>query len=106
MFPTRPPSKPASQQLFCSDHDGAECRCYASGAPPAAQSLDELEFVRSACHAAQLGALDKLQRILASKPEAVSWDGGTGAGGGGRGEEGGACTSPACLAVPPPFDCL
>lgn len=60
-------------------HDSFECRCYA--APRAAtQGLDELEFVRSACHAAQVGNLEKLGRILSSKPEAVSWDGGTGAG--------------------------
>jgi hypothetical protein len=59
------------------DHDSTECRCYASAAP-ASQSLDELGFVRSACHAAQIGNIEKLQRILRSKPEAVSWDGGTG----------------------------
>jgi hypothetical protein len=59
------------------DHDAAECQCYARPGA-AAQSLDELEFVRSACHAAQLGQLDKLDRILRNRPEAVSWDGGTG----------------------------
>jgi hypothetical protein len=59
------------------DHDSLECRCYASAAP-VSQSLDELEFVRSACHAAQIGNIEKLGRILSSKPEAVSWDGGTG----------------------------
>lgn len=69
------------QCMFGGDctHDSFECRCYA--APRAAtQGLDELEFVRSACHAAQVGNLEKLGRILSSKPEAVSWDGGTGAG--------------------------
>jgi hypothetical protein len=59
-------------------HDDFECRCYASAAP-ASQSLHELEFVRSACHAAQVGNIDKLERILRTKPEAVNWDGGTGA---------------------------
>lgn len=63
-------------QLNC-DHDPAECQCYARPGS-AAQSLDELGFVRSACHAAQLGQLDKLERILRSRPDAVSWDGGTG----------------------------
>jgi len=59
------------------DHDSFECRCYATAAP-VSQSLDELEFVRSACHAAQIGNSEKLERILRSKPEAVNWDGGTG----------------------------
>jgi hypothetical protein len=63
-------------QIDC-DHDAAECQCYARPGA-AAQSLDELEFVRSACHAAQLGQLDKLERILRNRPEAISWDGGTG----------------------------
>jgi hypothetical protein len=63
-------------QLNC-DHDAAECQCYARPGA-AAQSLDELEFVRSACHAAQLGQLDKLERILRNRPEAINWDGGTG----------------------------
>jgi hypothetical protein len=59
------------------DHDSFECRCYSSAAP-ASQTLDELEFVRSACHAAQIGNIEKLERILRGKPEAVNWDGGTG----------------------------
>jgi hypothetical protein len=63
-------------QIDC-DHDAAECQCYARPGA-AAQSLDELEFVRSACHAAQLGQLDKLERILRNRPEAINWDGGTG----------------------------
>lgn len=58
-------------------HDSFECRCYATAAP-ATQGLDELEFVRSACHAAQVGNLEKLGRILSNKAEAVNWDGGTG----------------------------
>lgn len=70
--------QPFSSLLKDCGHDGLEeCRCYANPAA-AAQSLDELEFVRSACHAAQIGNLDKLQRILASKPDAVGCDGGTG----------------------------
>eukprot|EP00878_Enallax_costatus_P023873 GHUV01025430.1.p1 GENE.GHUV01025430.1~~GHUV01025430.1.p1 ORF type:complete len:123 (+),score=35.09 GHUV01025430.1:117-485(+) len=59
------------------NHSREECRCYASPGA-AAQSLDELEFVRSACHAAQTGQLDKLERILQNRPEAVNSDGGTG----------------------------
>ncbi|KAF6260118.1 ankyrin repeat-containing domain protein [Scenedesmus sp. NREL 46B-D3] len=66
-------------QIDC-DHDAFECQCYARPGV-AAQSLDELEFVRSACHAAQLGQLDKLERILRNRPEAISWDGGTGTSG-------------------------
>jgi hypothetical protein len=63
--------------LNCGHDSTEECRCFATAAP-LSQSLDELEFVRSACHAAQIGNIEKLERILASKPEAVSWDGGTG----------------------------
>jgi hypothetical protein len=64
---------------WCAQHpDGGECRCYASPAS-ASQSLDELEFVRSACHAAQVGALDKLRTILSRTPGAVGSDGATGA---------------------------
>ncbi|GFH28017.1 ANK_REP_REGION domain-containing protein [Haematococcus lacustris] len=52
------------------------CSCLlAPGARAVGQSLDELEFARSACAAAQAGALDKLQRILATHPEAVHSDG-------------------------------
>jgi hypothetical protein len=40
--------------LFCLQHDSDACGCYARAAP-AAQSLDELAFTRSACYAAQLG---------------------------------------------------
>lgn len=60
------------------NHSEEECRCYANPGA-AAQSLDELEFVRSACHAAQTGQLDKLERILRNRPEAVNSDGSTGA---------------------------
>lgn len=70
------PLKLCMFQIDC-DHDAFECQCYARPGA-AAQSLDELEFVRSACHAAQLGQLDKLERILRNRPEAISWDGGTG----------------------------
>lgn len=59
------------------NHSEAECRCYAKPGA-AAQSLDELEFVRSACHAAQTGQLEKLERILRNRPAAVNSDGGTG----------------------------
>lgn len=45
------------------------------------QSLDELQFTRSACHAAQLGQIDRLQRILATNPGAVHSDGGAGTSG-------------------------
>lgn len=59
------------------NHSEAECQCYAKPGA-AAQSLDELEFVRSACHAAQTGQLEKLERILCNRPDAVNSDGGSG----------------------------
>lgn len=59
------------------NHTEAECRCY-SKPLAAAQNLDELEFVRSACHAAQTGQLDKLERILRNQPDAVNSDGASG----------------------------
>lgn len=39
------------------------------------QSLDEMEFTRSACSAAQAGDIDKLQRCLDRNPGAVYHDG-------------------------------
>jgi hypothetical protein len=63
--------------LLGCDHV-AECQCYTKPGA-AAQSLDELEFVRSACHHAATGNLEKLERILKCKPDAVSCDGSTGA---------------------------
>ena len=42
------------------------------------QSLDEMEFTRSACSAAQNGDLDKLQRMIDRNPGAVHHDGAEG----------------------------
>ncbi|KAL6754083.1 ankyrin repeat-containing domain protein [Haematococcus lacustris] len=58
-----------------SEQAGRPDRAPLFGARAVGQSLDELEFARSACAAAQAGALDKLQRILAAHPEAVHSDG-------------------------------
>ena len=42
------------------------------------QSLEEMEFARSACSAAQAGDLEKLRRCLERNPAAVYHDGGSG----------------------------
>ena len=42
---------------------------------PYDQPLEEMEFLRSACSAAQRGELDKLTRMLARKPHLVDGDG-------------------------------
>lgn len=57
-------------------HD-ASCNC-ALVTTGMEQSLDEMEFSRSACGAAQDGDVRKLQRILARNPGAVNGDGGQG----------------------------
>jgi len=55
-------------------HDPWACLC-ASKPLPAQESLDELQFSRSACNFAQLGAADKLERLLLRRPEVVHGDG-------------------------------
>jgi ankyrin repeat protein len=45
---------------------------------PYDQSLEELDFLRSACAAAQRGQLSKLEGLLSRKPDCVHWDGVTG----------------------------
>ncbi|KAF8059383.1 ANKRD39 [Scenedesmus sp. PABB004] len=60
-------------------HTGPEACACAGRAGPAQQGLDELEFVRSACHYAATGALERLERVLAARPDALHGDG---AGGG------------------------
>lgn len=42
---------------------------------PYDQPLEEMEFLRSACSAAQRGELDKLTRMLQRKPHLVDGDG-------------------------------
>jgi hypothetical protein len=58
-------------------HVGTGCDCllrpgYGAGT---AEHLDEMQFTRSACAAAQQGNLAKLERILARDPGAVHKDG-------------------------------
>ncbi|KAK9863513.1 hypothetical protein WJX84_008153 [Apatococcus fuscideae] len=60
---------------MASDHGHpASCRCALHGAP-ASQSLDELDFLKSACSAAQTGNLERLDRLTASNPAALLTDG-------------------------------
>ncbi|KIZ01268.1 hypothetical protein MNEG_6694 [Monoraphidium neglectum] len=60
-------------------HDPLLCNC--SAASTATQTLDELEFARSACQAAAAGRADKLAGILQRAPDAVHSDGGKGTSG-------------------------
>ncbi len=57
-----------------------ESGCACCTAPqPAAQSLKEVEFARSACAAAQTGNVERLARLLAQRPICVHSDGASGA---------------------------
>ena len=61
----------------CDLHTGGDCQCYKR--PVAvAQSLEELEYLKSACAAAQQGNLAKLSSILDKHPHAVNSDGAEG----------------------------
>jgi hypothetical protein len=51
-----------------------ECACCARPGP-ATQTLEELDFVRSACAAAQQGNVVKLEKLLQRRPTEVHGDG-------------------------------
>ena len=58
----------------CDLHTDGDCQCYKR--PVAvAQSLEELDYLKSACAAAQQGNLAKLNSILDKHPHAVNSDG-------------------------------
>lgn len=63
---------PRVRSSVCDLHTES-CQCYKQ-ANPAAQSLEELDFLKSACAAAQQGNLTKLQAILDRHPETVQTD--------------------------------
>ena len=65
----------------CIHGVGAGCSCAAT-ATGTEQSLEELDFARSACSAAQVGDTVKLARILKRSPDAVHSDGAAGERGG------------------------
>jgi hypothetical protein len=58
---------------LCDLHAAGGCGC-ALVATGTEQSLDELEFARSACAAAQHGDVEKLRRLLKRNPAAVHAD--------------------------------
>ena len=61
----------------CGHHADGDCQCYKH--PVAAvQSLEELDYLKSACAAAQQGNLAKLSSILDKHPHAVNSDGAEG----------------------------
>lgn len=65
---------PKPRTTACDAHIAGECQCYKR--PVAgAQSLEELDFLKSACAAAQQGNLSKLQDVLAKHPGAINSDG-------------------------------
>ena len=73
-------SKATGWQAFCADHTGDACNCVLAPAPRGVtERLDEMEFQRSACAAAQSGDVVKLGRILDRNPDAVHSDGASGA---------------------------
>jgi len=74
----RPPVlMPRIRAAICDEHDEADCQCYKQ--PVAvAQSLQELDYLKSACAAAQQGHENKLQNILDKHPETINTDGGEG----------------------------
>lgn len=67
-------------QLLCGHGDDDGCSCaLAPSARTTAQSLQEMEFSRSACAAAQQGNLERLRKLLKANPEALHSDGTGGA---------------------------
>lgn len=62
---------PSAQQL--PTHRA--CRCHEVSHGAAGQDLDELEFQKSACFAAMIGDVAKLERILERHPEQIHQDG-------------------------------
>ncbi|KAL3148170.1 hypothetical protein ABBQ38_014450 [Trebouxia sp. C0009 RCD-2024] len=65
---------PRLRAVACDLHVDGDCQCYKR--PVAiAQSLEELDYLKSACAAAQQGNLAKLSSILDRHPHAVNTDG-------------------------------
>lgn len=56
------------------DHDHKHCQCHKQ-VLPASQSLDELDFLKSACSAAQKGDVHRLRHLLGRHAESVDDDG-------------------------------
>ena len=68
---------PRVRKPECEVHDDAECQCYKQSIP-VAQCLEELDYLKSACAAAQQGNVTKLHVILEKQPEAINSDGSEG----------------------------
>ncbi|KAL3140889.1 hypothetical protein ABBQ32_005422 [Trebouxia sp. C0010 RCD-2024] len=65
---------PRLRAVACDVHVDGDCQCYKR--PVAVvQSLEELDYLKSACAAAQQGNLAKLGKILDRHPHAVNTDG-------------------------------
>lgn len=71
-----PQHMPRITSSVCDLHTG-DCQCYKQ-ANPAAQSLEELDFLKGACAAAQQGNAPKLQAILDRHPETIRNDNSSG----------------------------
>ena len=65
---------PQPRAAVCRVHDDTDCQCYKAPAV-AAQSLEELDYLKGACAAAQQGNCIRLQSILDRHPEAIASDG-------------------------------
>ncbi len=72
-----PAHMPRIRKLECEVHE-AECQCYKQSIP-VAQSWEELDYLKSACAAAQQGNEAKLHAILEKHPQATNSDGSEGA---------------------------
>lgn len=68
---------PRLRPVACDLHVDGDCQCY-SRPVAVAQSLEELDYLKSACAAAQQGNLAKLSSILDKHPGAVNTDGSEG----------------------------
>ena len=72
-----PADMPRIRKPECEVHDEVDCQCYKQSIP-VAQSLEELDYLKSACAAAQQGNEAKLHVILDKHPEAINSDGSEG----------------------------
>ena len=60
--------------MDCEIHQHGQCSCHKK-AQPASQSLEELDFLKSACSAAQKGDTARLKHLLAKHPMLINEDG-------------------------------
>ena len=62
------------KEMDCNIHQHSQCSCHRK-AQPASQSLEEVDFLKSACSAAQKGDTARLKHLVAKRPSLVDEDG-------------------------------